>query len=100
MNKNANKINIETFTLQNDRINFKANKNLQKSRENLKYLISQNDKEKLNKKKSQTYTEFAKVLFSKIKTNNIKLLKIIFSISSFRLNLIFYVIFIDLKLIN
>ena len=32
MNKNANKINIETFPLQNDRINFKANKNLEKSR--------------------------------------------------------------------
>ena len=79
MNKNVNKINIETFTFQNDRINFKANKNLQKSRENLKNLISQNDKEKLNKKKSQTYTEFAKVLFSKIKTNNINLAKIIFN---------------------
>ena len=79
MNKNVNKINIETFTFQNDRINFKANKNLQKSRENLKNLISKNDKEKLNKKKSQTYTEFAKVLFSKIKTNNINLAKIIFN---------------------
>ena len=79
INKNINNINIETFTIPNNKINFKANKNLQQSRENLKYLISQNDKEKINKKKLQKYCEFAKILFSKLKIYNINLNKIIFN---------------------
>ena len=78
LNKNAN-INIETFSLQNDRINFKANKNLEKSRENLKYLISQNDKEKINEKKSQIFNDFAKLVFLLIEKFYTNLTKIKFN---------------------
>lgn len=80
---NSNQINIKSNQEFNkDNLNnrdFKANKNLQKSRENLKYLITQNDKEKFIKKQKYYYNNFIKLFFEKIKKYKQKLNKICFN---------------------
>ena len=74
-NKNINIKNNEKYNTQQNKLNFKVNKNLRKSRDNLKYLMSQNEKEKLNKQKIKYYNDFIKLLFLKIRNYNINIIK-------------------------
>ena len=74
-NKNINIKNNEKNNTQQNKLNFKVNKNLRKSRDNLKYLMSQNEKEKLNKQKIKYYNDFIKLLFLKIRNYNINIIK-------------------------
>ena len=74
-NKNINIKNNEKNNTKQNKLNFKVNKNLRKSRDNLKYLMSQNEKEKLNKQKIKYYNDFIKLLFLKIRNYNINIIK-------------------------
>ena len=74
-NNNKNLNNNEKNIIQQNKFNFKANKNLKKSRDNLKYLISQNENEKLNKQKINNYYNFIKLLFLKLRKYNINIIK-------------------------
>ena len=73
-NKNNNKIkNDKIFNIKSEKYNFKVNKNLQASRENLKYFILKNENEKQNKEQIKKYNNFIKLLYIKINNyyNNI-----------------------------
>lgn len=63
-----------------NKINFEANKNLKNSRDYLKYLISQNEELRQNKKKREKYESFIKFFFEKIKKYKNNLNKKIFNL--------------------
>ena len=66
-NKDNNKIkNDKIFNIKSEKYNFKVNKNLQTSRENLKYLILKNENEKQNKEQIKKYNNFIKLIYKKI----------------------------------
>ena len=78
-NNNENIKNNLNSNILDNQIVFKANKNLQKSRENLKTLLLQNDKEKLNNRKKENFISFVKLVLSKLENYHIIIKKLYFN---------------------
>lgn len=69
-NNEKNKKNDRTYNYKIEKYNLKANKNLQNSRENLKYLLLKKESEKLNQKKNLVYVKYSKLLLTTINQYN------------------------------